>query len=150
VDVDLTQLVGAGPACIVAGRDDRMRPEIARGWAPELAPDGASGSVCVGVARDSRLGSNLAANGSIAVTMSHAANYRGVQLKGQVTSLADPNADDLARVEAHMQAFVAAVEPVGLTEAQMRRLLTPELIAVTFTVDEMYDQTPGPRAGARL
>jgi hypothetical protein len=42
------------------------------------------------------------------------------------------------------------VEPVGLSEESLRRLVVSDLIAVTFAVHELYDQTPGPRAGARL
>ena len=144
------EVVGPGPACIVASRNDDMRPEIARGWAPELNQEAAIASICVGAARGSRMDSNLRSNGAIALTMSHPANYRGIQAKGRVSEITGPSAAQLERVEAHVAAFAADVEPLGLSEENLRRLLLAELIAVTFEVHELYDQTPGPRAGVRL
>ena len=150
MESDPTQLVGPGPACIVASRDEDMRPEIARGWAPELELQAAIATVCVGSARDSRMDSNLRSNGAIAVTMNHPATYHGFQAKGRITEIGEPSAEQLEHVQAHVAAFAAEVERVGLSEEQLRRLLVADLISVTFAVHELYDQTPGPRAGARL
>jgi hypothetical protein len=150
MDSDPMEVVGPGPACIVASRDEDMRPEIARGWAPQLNREAAIASICVGAPRGSRMDSNLLSNGAIALTMSHPANYRGIQAKGRVSELGEPTAEQLERVEAHVAAFAVAVEPVGLSEESLRRLVVSDLIAVTFAVHEIYDQTPGPRAGARL
>jgi hypothetical protein len=150
MDPDPMEVVGAGPACIVASRDDDLRPEIARGWAPELNREAAIASICVGAARGSRMDLNLHSNGAIALTMSHPANYRGIQVKGRVSAIGEPTAEQLERVEAHVAAFAVEVEPLGLSEENLRRLLVRDLIAVTFAVHELYDQTPGPRAGARL
>jgi hypothetical protein len=150
MDPDPMLLVGRGPACIVASRDEDMRPEIARGWAPELDGEAAIASICVGAARDSRMAANLRSNGAIALTMSHSANYRGIQVKGRVGEVGEPTAEQLERVEAHIAAFAADVAPLGLTEEMLRRLVVPDLIAVTFAVHELYDQTPGPQAGVRL
>jgi hypothetical protein len=150
MDSDPRQAVGPGPACIVASRDEDMRPQIARGWAPELNEEAGIATVCVGAARDSTMGSNLLSNGAIALTMSHPANYRGIQAKGRVRAVSEPTAEQIERVQAHVASFAALVEPLGLSEEQLRRLLVPDLMAVTFAVNELYDQTPGPKAGAPL
>jgi hypothetical protein len=39
---------------------------------------------------------------------------------------------------------------MGLSAEQARRFLHHELVAVTFSIREVFDQTPGPGAGARL
>jgi Pyridoxamine 5'-phosphate oxidase len=150
VDSELAHWLHGGPAVIVATRDENLRPEIVRGWAPELAADGTTATLCVGASRDSQTLANLRANGAIAVTAGLPTTYRMVQLKGRLTAMAEPSAEQLGRVEAHVAAFAAEVEPLGLTLEQAQRLITPEFVSVTFAVAEAYDQTPGPRAGARM
>jgi Pyridoxamine 5'-phosphate oxidase len=150
MDSDPAQVVGPGPGCIVATRDEEMRPEIARGWAPEVNEEAAIATVCIGAERDSKMGSNLLSNGAIALTMTHPTTYRGIQAKGRVSDVGEPTAEQLERVQAHLAAFAAQVELLGLGRELTRRLLVPDLMAVTFAVHELYDQTPGPRAGARL
>jgi pyridoxamine 5'-phosphate oxidase-like protein len=150
MDEDLTQFARRGLVVVVATRDGDMRPEIVRGWGPEVASDRTAATLCVGAARESKALSNLAANGAIAVTMGMPTTYRMFQLKGRVSAIADPTAEQLARVEAHAAAFAAEVEQLGLSAEQARRLVHPELVSVMFAVHELYDQTPGPRAGARM
>jgi hypothetical protein len=59
-------------------------------------------------------------------------------------------AAQLERVDAHVAAFVAEVEPVGLPAELARRYVHYDFIAITVAVRERYDQTPGPHAGARV
>jgi Pyridoxamine 5'-phosphate oxidase len=149
MDEDLAQFSRRGLVVVVATRDDELRPEIARGWAPEVAPDGRSATLCVGAERDSKAMENLAANGAIAVTLGTPTTYRMFQLKGEVTAIAEPTAEQLAREE-HAAAFAAEVAALGVSEPQARRLVHRRLVSVSFAVHERYDQTPGARAGARL
>jgi hypothetical protein len=67
-----------------------------------------------------------------------------------VIDLCAPAAELLARVEEHFAAFADEVEQVGISRDGARRLLDSELVAVSFSVRELYDQTPGPNAGGRL
>jgi hypothetical protein len=134
----------------VATRDGELRPEVTRGWGPHVAGDGTALTLCVAATPDSATLANLQANGAIAATFSLPTSYRTVQLKGAVLDLRAPTAEDLARVEAHFAGFAAEVEQVGIPREAARRLVDPELVAVSFAVRELYDQTPGPNAGAPL
>jgi hypothetical protein len=142
--------LGRGLAIVVATRDDDLRPEITRGWGPQVAGDGTALTLCVAAAPGSATLANLGANGAIAATFSLPTSYRTVQLKGAVLELCAPAAGHLARVEAHVAGFAAEVEQVGIPREAVRRLVDPELVAVSFSVRELYDQTPGPNAGGRL
>jgi hypothetical protein len=53
-------------------------------------------------------------------------------------------------VEEHLAAFGRDVEQVGMPGDSGRRLIDRRLAAVTVAVRELYDQTPGPNAGAPL
>jgi hypothetical protein len=127
-----------------------MRPEVSRAWGPELSSDGSTATLCVAAAPGSATLANLQDNGAIAVTLSLPTSYRTVQIKGAVIDLCAPAAEHLARVEEHFAAFADEVEQVGISRDGARRLLDSELVAVSFSVRELYDQTPGPNAGGRL
>jgi len=148
VPTELAEFVHGGVAAIAATRDEAMRPHIARAWGPDV--DGETVTLCLGAAPDSRAAENLRANGAIAVTFSLPTTYRGVQMKGVAGEVGEPSAAQLERVEAHVEAFVEQTVQVGLTPEQGRRFSRGPLVAVTFDVIELYDQTPGPGAGARL
>ena len=100
LDPDVVEFVHGGVAAGVATRDDDLRPEFARGWGPEVSPDGRSLTLCVSAQEGS---------------------------------------------------FVAEAERIGAPAALAERMFVREgLVAVSFSIDEVFDQTPGPTAGRRL
>ncbi len=59
--------------------------------------------------------------------------------------------DDLTAFEEHSEAFYLAVhESDGDPVELLRRLAPHHLLSIEIAVDEAYDQTPGPGAGAPL
>ena len=150
VDADLAAFLRGGVAIVVATRDDDMRPAITRAWGAHLAADGASLTVCVTALPGSKTRSNLERNGAIAVNFTLPTSYRSAQLKGSVLEVHDPSPAELARVERHIALFVEETTQVGLSASGARQLAERNLLAVTFAVRELYDQTPGPNAGKRL
>src|SRR5215207_10566017 len=98
---DLAQFARRGIVVVVGTRDGELRPEIARGWGPVVAPEATTVTLCVGASRDSNTIANLQHNGAIAMTMGLPTTYQFFQLKGHVTAIANPTAEELARVEAH-------------------------------------------------
>jgi hypothetical protein len=150
IDESVRQLIAEGTATIVATRDDRMRPTLTRGWGVVTSADGAEMKLCIGAPKGSPVRESLAANGAIAITCSRPSTYRTVQVKGEVVKVAAPSAEDRAAVEAQIIAFSAEVEALGMPPDSGRALVDAELIAVTLVPRELFDQTPGPSAGARL
>jgi hypothetical protein len=150
IDDGARELMLAGVATIVATRDDRMRPSLQRGWALAVSEDGREVTVCVSAAPGSRIRDNLESNGAVAITCSRPTTYRTVQVKGKVVGIRDPTAEQRADAEAHADAFSREVEELGLPPGTGRRMFDTDLVAVTIAAAELYDQTPGPRAGAPL
>jgi hypothetical protein len=147
---DLRSLLRAGPAVIVATSDERLRPQVSRGWGPELEPGGTVLVMCVAAAAGSPMHANLERGGTIAATFSAPTTYRSVQLKGPVLTVGEPVAEQLSRVDEHLAAFVEQVAQVGLPPSRAPRLREPALLAVQMEIRERYDQTPGPKAGSPL
>jgi hypothetical protein len=150
IDGQVSELIAGGVATIVATRDVHLRPSIGRGWGISVSGDGDELTLCVEAAAGSRMRANLEAGGVIAVTCSLPTTYRTVQLKGPVLAVAEPDAEQLNRVHAHAEAFSSEAEQVGLPPRCGFRFLDDGLAFVRFAVAEVYDQTPGPNAGARM
>jgi hypothetical protein len=150
LDRDVADFIALGVAVVVATRDADLHPEIARGWGPIATRDGACVRLCLVLRDGSTARANLEANGAIAATFSRPTTYRTVQIKGSAREVADPTPEDGARAQAHLAAFVAEAEQVGVPPDGARRLFGASLVAVEFAVAQVFDQTPGPTAGTRL
>jgi hypothetical protein len=150
VDADIAAFLGAGVAVVAATRDAELRPEITRAWGPLISPDACELRVCLSAAPDSRTLANLRDNGDFAATFSLPTTYRSVQIKGTLRTLDEPTPEDIARAEAHLAAFVDEAVQVGVPRAICSRFAERPFVAVTIGIAELYDQTPGPRAGAAL
>lgn len=96
---------------------------------------------------------DVAGGRAIAVVFSDPATHRTLQVKGR-DAQAEPLVEgDAARVSAYRTDFVQRLRPLGFTEPMIRALLDcPEadLVAVGFTPDSAFNQTPGLQAGAPL
>ena len=151
LDPAVVEFIHGGVAVGVATRDDDLRPEFARGWGPEVSADGRTLRLCVTAPEGSRMRANLERNGAVAVGFSPPTIARAVQVKGVATVMGEPEAADLERVERHFLSFVAEAARIGApAELSQRMFVRTGLVAVQFSIDEVFDQTPGPTAGRRL
>ncbi len=151
LDPAVVEFIQGGVAVGVATRDDELRPEFARGWGPEVSADGRSLRLCVSAPAGSRMLANLEQNGAVAIGFSPPTIARAVQLKGVTGAVREPEAADLERVERHVRSFVAEAGRIGApAELSQRMFMRTGLVAVEFSIDEVFDQTPGPTAGRRL
>lgn len=151
LDPAVIEFIQGGVAVGVATRDDDLKPEFARGWGPEVSADGRSLRLCVTAPDGSRMRANLERNGAVAVGFSPPTIARAVQVKGMVSATSEPDGADLERVERHVQSFVAETERMGAPAELARRIFVGTgLVAISFEIDEVFDQTPGPTAGRRL
>jgi hypothetical protein len=126
---------------LVGTRDAALTPEITRGWGPTILPDGHTMDVCV---------SNLRDHDELAVTFSHTATYKTVQLKGRFLDSGEPTAQDWEAFERQKNIFLEQTKVHGVSLSIASRLFTPDLIRLRFVVHEAFEQTPGPGAGAKL
>ena len=151
LDPAVVEFIQGGVAVGVATRDDDLRPEFARGWGPEVSADGRSLRLCVAAPEGSRMRANLERNAAVAVGFSPPTIARAVQVKGVATVVREPEADDLERAERHFRLFEAEAARIGApAELSQRMFVRKGLVAVGFSIDEVFDQTPGPTAGRRL
>ena len=148
---ELVDFIHSGVALGVASRDESMRPAFARAWGPEVSADHRSLTVCVAAAEGSAMRANLERNGAVALGFCPPTIAKAVQLKGVAVVLGVPGTGDLERVERHVRAFRANAERVGVPPAVAERIFDGStLVLISVSIDEGFDQTPGPMAGRRL
>jgi hypothetical protein len=154
LDADLITFLESGCSTIVGLLTPSGEPFATRGWGTVVVdPERPTVRLLVGVAAVASVG-RRAGDGSsfaIAVTGADVRTLRSVQLKGTAHSLEDVTDDDLACTARFCDAMFDAIADVdGIRRELMERLAPADLVACTVDVDEMYDQTPGPGAGAPL
>jgi hypothetical protein len=96
---------------------------------------------------------DIAATGHVAVVFSEPASHRAVQLKSSRATLREAGPEDQPVLEAYLRAMEHAIQQVGFAPTVTRAMLAHRLedvVAVRFTPEQAFDQTPGPRAGTPL
>jgi hypothetical protein len=150
IDGEVRELVESPCSQIVATVDETGSPEATRGWAIDVLPGGRELRLLLSASATATL-ANLATTGWIALTVTHFATLESVQVKGHVVSVDVRTAADRIRFEQFCAACTNALHDLeGTPEETIWRLMPVDVVACVMTVEEVYDQTPGPAAGARL
>jgi hypothetical protein len=134
---------------LVGSVDGDGVPDAIRAWGVEvLAPD----LVRVLIADNAhRAIANLAEGGRIALTTTHFVTLVSWQLKGHATALGPASAADRIRYDAFCAGAVQILHLAdGTPEEIIWRIAPPGIVACEMVVEQVFDQTPGPQAGARI
>jgi hypothetical protein len=132
-------------AIVVASRDDDFVPACTLASAVHADGEGRA-TVYVPEVNGGPVFANVERSGAVAVVMEHIPTHRCVQIKGTCLEMRPAREDERPLIEAIQQAFFADVRVFGASSHVMRRNRWP-CRAITFTVAEVFEQTPGPRAG---
>ena len=126
-------------------------PHASRGWGLAVAAAQDSQVRLLLDADDSTALDNLAATGAVAITAGHVPTLRAMQLKGRATRIEPATADDYRNSERYVDAFFTDVQNTdGTARPLLDRLRARDVVACIVEVDDWFDQTPGPVAGAPL
>jgi hypothetical protein len=152
---DLRRLSATGVSAMVSTCDHEHVPELSRGWGLVVSDAGEIVQVCVYAGVGARTLSNLAEHPQMAVTMTRLSSYRSLQIKGWVVRTLAASEEDLRRVSIHQRAFVDEAAAVGIPREAAAVFCHAEseycadLMTITMHIESVFDQTPGPGAGAR-
>jgi hypothetical protein len=150
IEPELAALMESGCSLIVGSIDASGAPEATRGFGLRVVRDG--GTLRVIVPADAiRTHENLRTVGAVAVTATDVATLRSTQVKGRAISVEAATDADRAVFARHCDEFFTAVhESDGTPLELVVRILPADIAAFVMTVDEVFDQTPGPAAGVRV
>ena len=88
------------------------------------------------------------ANGQVAVVFARPVDDRACQVKGVFVSARDARRRERALVAAQWDGFPASLEKIGMPRAGDADWVIWPCMAIRLRVTALFDQTPGPDAGA--
>jgi hypothetical protein len=147
---ELVEFVESGLSISVGTRDALNRPECQRVMGASVGADRKSVSLYLNRVLADRTLANLDDNRQIAAFFTRPVDHRSVQIKGTLTEWHVGTDVDRALQERYLAGFVEQLYCVMIPRAVTRRMRLWPSVVVTFAVEGLFMQTPGPAAGARL
>jgi hypothetical protein len=145
------QLLMSMYGLIVAIVDEEGEPYATRGWGLTLLPDQPDQGRLVLSADDGRFFQDPPGSRAIAITAGNPLTLHSVQFKGRAGVAEPATRDDRAQAGRYCDSFFDAVrEADGTDRRLLERIVPNDFVACPVVIEERYDQTPGPGAGAAL
>jgi hypothetical protein len=146
---ELAEFLSTGVAMLGATADAGLAPEAFRVWGASMLDDG---RLRVLVSSDAaRTLATVHAETPISLVFTDITNFLSVQVKGRAVGSAEPPGPaDVVQLRRYDEAFSIALAAIGHPPALAARLRPTLAFVVSVEIDELYDQTPGPLAGAAL
>jgi hypothetical protein len=141
-------------AISIAGRSAELRPSVAHAYGCRVV--GQAEKIRVFVLRDEarQVLEDIAANGEVATVYSDVRSFRSLQIKGHDAVIAEFDAEDAAAQAEHhrltAEELVALGHPAPLAHGYFSVPRHAKFATVMFTPHDVFQQTPGPGAGAKL
>ncbi|MEA3393740.1 MAG: pyridoxamine 5'-phosphate oxidase family protein [Pseudomonadota bacterium] len=146
-------LITSGVSTIVASHDASGRPSLMRAVGAATTPDGTRITVYLNRPACPQLLADLQATGQIAVVFSEPFSHRAVQVKACRVELRAAGPEDAPVLARYLAGMEHELGRIGFGPDYTRTMLAYQLgdvAAVSFSPEQAFDQTPGPKAGASL
>ncbi|MBV9495361.1 MAG: hypothetical protein JOZ54_14025 [Acidobacteria bacterium] len=93
---------------------------------------------------------NLATTRRIAIGLSRIPDHVSLQIKGVMRAVRLARPDEAPFVERQLEDFFSRLADLGLPRHVARRMNHWPAFAIDVSVEQVFDQTPGPNAGAAI
>ena len=139
-----------GLSIIVAAVDAHGAPSCCRSYAIKSDDGLQTLTVYLPVATSHDAIQGLAVTKRLAVAATQMMESSATQLKGTAIETRLARDDEAAFLDASLDAFADKLVELGVPRRLARTAVHWPAFAVTIRVEEIYEQTPGPKAGTRL
>jgi hypothetical protein len=150
LDDEIAAFLESPVAIDVAACSSDGRPSSTRAFGAFVAPGSNRLRVYVSRREGRRFLEDAQRGGPVAAVFCRPLTHAAIQLKGREVELAMMTAADVEVVAAHRRRFVESFAALGfrreLVDSYLRSVET-DLAALEFTVESIFEQTPGPKAG---
>ncbi|MET0790000.1 MAG: hypothetical protein ABW061_00640 [Polyangiaceae bacterium] len=144
---ELVEYMEGAVSLLIGTRDAALRPESGRAWGIEVERESAAATVFLPVPGSALTLANLRDNGHIALTFSRGIDHRSVQVKGHCFAIAASDERQRALQDRYFATFSEGLRWIGHRPPNLRRVRYFPSHALSFRIESMYEQTPGPGAG---
>jgi hypothetical protein len=139
-----------GVSVIVGSVDALGNPAVCRAVGLRSNDELATATVFVPVATSRQTIANVAMTRRLAVVTTHPISHCATQLKGTVEATRLARADEESFVNDHFDSFGGVLNTIGYPARLTRSVVRWPAFAIEMRVEEIYEQSPGPKAGTRL
>ena len=150
IDAQLAAFLQEGLGIHLASRNAALEPNGSRALAVRVDSDGRHLDVYLARVAAERLLADLEANGQAAVGFGRPIDDRSCQVKGVFVQVRDVAEDERPFIAAQWDAFLSNLEKIGIPRAATRAWITWPVVAIRLRANAIFDQTPGPGAGAPM
>jgi hypothetical protein len=147
---ELADFLEEGLSTHIASRNARLEPSAARVAALVVDDDGRHVVAYVPTVGAELVLPDLGDNGQVAIVTARPPDERGCQVKGVVVGTWNATAPERDVVMRQWERFRDRLEMIGLPRVATDGWVTWPCTAIQVRVEAVFDQTPGPGAGARL
>jgi hypothetical protein len=150
IEPDIIELMESPWSLIVGTVDADGLPDATRGWGLHVLDGGRQVRLLLSANASVTL-ANLRNTRRIALTATDFATMHSVQVKGAALVVEDATDADRERFDTFWVDCARTLHELdGTPEATIARMVPSGVFACVMTVDDLFDQTPGPEAGTRL
>jgi hypothetical protein len=139
-----------GVSVVVGSVDAEGIPTCCRGIAIRSKDNYDTITVYISVAAAQETVANVATTHRLAVTCSHPLSHETIQIKGLTRGVRLAPSSDETFVRERLEQFADVLGTIGQPKHITMRISHWPAFAIDVSVEEIYDQTPGPRAGEVL
>ena len=150
IDTQLAGFLEDGVGIHIASRNTALEPNGSRALAVKVDADGRHLEVYLAAVAAVRILPDLLANGQAAVGFGRPVDDRSWQVKGLFLGVRDATEDERPFVTGQWEKFLGNLEKIGIPRAATRAWITWPVVAIRLRANAVFDQTPGPGAGAPL
>jgi hypothetical protein len=150
---EIAAFLEGGQLISLASRDVDYRPSMASALACRVAADLRSLTILLPRMQAWQLLADVAGSGRLAAVFSQPRSHRSIQIKARNAIESVPDSNDIALIASQTESAALALKSVGYDAdllGVMFEYAVGDLTAIELEVDEIFDQSPGPRAGQRL
>jgi hypothetical protein len=150
IDAELSAFLHEGVGIHIATRNAALQPNGARALAVKVEDDGRHLVVYVARVAAARLLQDLEDNGQASVGFGRPVDDRACQVKGVFIESRDASEAERPFIAAQWDGFLTNLETIGIPRAATRGWITWPAVAIRLRANALFNQTPGPGAGAPI
>jgi hypothetical protein len=139
-----------GMSIVVSAVDAHGAPSCCRATALSSTDDLRTVTVYLPVATSHDTIENLALTRRLAIAAMFPLDHFATQIKGVLEETRLAGEEEAPFIRDRLEAFATVLDAAGIPKRLTRSLGHWPAFAVRIRVEQVFDQTPGPKAGARL
>ncbi|MBA4265789.1 MAG: hypothetical protein C0453_11950 [Comamonadaceae bacterium] len=150
LSADHIALIEGGVSVIVSSCGADLTPSVMRAVGSQISGNGCQLTVYLCRSQSGQLLQDVARSGRLAAVFSQPSTHRTVQLKTRTAHLREATEHDAPALQRYLAGMERELTNVGFAAVYARAMLAcrlEDVVAIEFTPDLAFDQTPGPMAG---